>query len=90
MKKEICLIWKKGILLLAALGFFGLLYPEFCMLEDTCRVVYRLPDGREEEVLVEKDSELYYSLLSAEPEEIKIKSRLFEAVSAYFEKDKGK
>lgn len=90
MKSRIGLIWKKGMVILAALGFFGLLYPELCMLEDTCRVVYRTPSGKEQTLFVEKGGELYYDLLSAEPEEIKIKSRLLEAVSAYFEKDKEK
>ena len=62
----------------AVIGFLGLLYPELCITEDTCRVVYVTEDGREEVVSVKEGSELYYQLLSAEPEEIKIKSRLLE------------
>lgn len=88
MRKGINLIWKKGVVILAALGFFGIFYPELCMLEDTCKVVYETAAGEKQEISVPEGSELYYKLLSAEPEEIKIKSRLFEILSAYFEKDK--
>ena len=38
---------KKVSLLLAACAFFGLFYPEFCLNEDTCRVVCE--DGQTEE-----------------------------------------
>ena len=62
----------------AMIGFLGFLYPELCITEDTCRVVYVTEDGKEEEIPVEEGSELYYQLLSAEPEEIKMKSRLLE------------
>ncbi len=88
MKNGIKLVWKKTAAIIAALGFFGLFYPELCMLEDTCKVVYSASDGEKGEILTPEGSELYYKLLSAEPEEIKIKSRLFELLSAYFEKDK--
>lgn len=88
MKEKINLIWKKGMVILAAAGFFGLLYPELCMLENTCKAVYLTKDGKEEEICVPEGSELYYKLLSAEPEEIKIRSRLWDTISAYFEKDK--
>lgn len=62
----------------AMIGFLGFLYPELCITEDTCRVVYVTEDGKEEEIPVEEGSELYYQLLSADPEEIKMKSRLLE------------
>lgn len=84
MKQKICLLWKKSLVLLAALGFFGLLYPEFCIFEDTCRVVYDTEHGGEAEVT--EGTELYYSLLSAKPEDIKIKSGLLEWLSRYFNK----
>lgn len=87
MKNRIIRAWKKGMVILAAAGFFGLLYPDLCMLEDTCRLVYLTDGGEEKEISIQKDSELYYKLLSAEPEEIKIKSRLWEIISNLFEKD---
>lgn len=90
MKRDFRQICKKGAAILMAVSFFGIFYPELCMLEDTCRVVYLNAAGEEEEALVPKGSDLYYKLLSAEPEEITIKCRLFEVLSAYFEKDKEK
>ena len=72
---------KKVSLLLAACAFFGLFYPEFCLNEDTCRVVCE--DGQTEEG-TEYGSELYYRLLSAKPEEIKAKSRLWELLKNWF------
>ena len=72
--KETTLCWKKGMAVLAAWCLFGVLYPQLCVLEDTCKVVYVAPS----------------ELLSAGPEEIKIKSRLWEFISACFEKDKEK
>lgn len=77
---------KKGMIILAAWGFFGLFYPELCILEDTCKVVFQTKSGEEKEISVPEGSELYYELLSAEPGEIKIKSRLFELISSLWEK----
>ncbi len=88
--KETTLCWKKGMAVLAAWCLFGVLYPQLCVLEDTCKVVYVAPSGEEEEMTVPEGSDLYYELLSAGPEEIKIKSRLWEFISACFEKDKEK
>ncbi|HKM33767.1 MAG TPA: hypothetical protein VJY54_03385 [Lachnospiraceae bacterium] len=78
---------RKGMLIVAAFAFFGLLYPDLCMVEDTCKVVVETANG-EEEVLVPKGSELYYALLSAKPQDIKLKSRLLEAIQSYFERNK--
>lgn len=89
MTKKIAML-KKGLVVLAAAGFLGFLYPELCMLEDTCRVVYYNADKELESISVPRGSELYYQLLQAEPEDIKIKSKLWETLVAYFEKDKEK
>lgn len=86
--KKAALWWKKGMAILIAWSFFGVLYPQLCILEDTCKVVYQNALGEMEELTVPEGSELYYQLLSAEPEEIKIKSRLWEFISSYFVKDK--
>ena len=59
-------------------------------MEETCRVVYYDADRVCEDVVIPQGSELYYQLLRAEPEEIKIKSKLWETLVAYFEKDKEK
>lgn len=78
---------RKCMLLAAAFGFFGLMYPDLCMVEDTCKVILQTADG-EEEIIVPKGSELYYSLLSAKPQDIKIKSKLLETLQSYFERNK--
>lgn len=78
---------RKGLLIAAAFAFFGLLYPDLCMMEDTCKVVVETANG-EEEILVPKGSELYYSLLSAKPQDIKIKSKLLETLQSFFERNK--
>ena len=67
---------------IAAIGFLGLLYPEMCMLNDTCKVVYYSEDGTERVMEIEEGSELYYDLLSAQPKEIKVKSRFLEWLSS--------
>ena len=89
MTKKALMI-KKGLVVLAAATFLGFLYPELCMLEETCRVVYYDADRVREDVEIPQGSELYYQLLRAEPEKIKIKSKLWETLVAYFEKDKEK
>ena len=86
--KKAALWWKRGMAVLIAWSFFGILYPQLCILEDTCKVVYQNAAGETEEITVPEGSELYYQLLSAKPEEIKIKSRLWEFISAYFVQDK--
>ena len=73
---------KKIAVTMVAIGFFGFLYPDVCVLDDTCRKVYRAQDGTEQYIYMEDGSEMYYQLLSAQPEEIKIKSRLFEWLSS--------
>ncbi len=73
---------KKAAATLVAIGFLGFLYPDLCIVDDTCRLVCRGEDGTKQYVYVEEGSEMYYQLLSAEPEEIKIKSRLLEWLSS--------
>lgn len=81
---------REGLMILAAAGFLGFLYPELCMLEETCKVVYYDKDKKQQEAELPRGSELYYQLLQAKPEEIRIKSRLWETLLSCFEKDKGK
>lgn len=102
MKTKMLQKIKKGIWLLAALGWWGVLFPELSLTRDTCRIIWtdtvqtdtdRTEDARAEDGLQEEElsqTEIYYRLLSAEPEQIKIKSRLLEFLAAYFEKNKEK
>ncbi len=73
---------KKVAATLVAIGFLGFLYPELCILDDTCKMVYETEDGTVQYISAEEGSELYYQLLKAEPQEIKIKSRLLEWLSS--------
>ena len=82
-KKEMFL--RKSLLVLAAWGFFGLFYPDLSLIEDTCRIAYENEAGGEEVLEAKRGSEIYYGLLAAKPEEIKIKSRLWEWISSLFE-----
>lgn len=81
---------KKAIWLLAAFGWWGVLYPELSLTEDTYRM-WKVENGVLTEVSDTEElcaTQIYYNLLSAEPEQIKIKSRLLETLAAYLEKDK--
>jgi hypothetical protein len=33
-------IWETGVILFAAMGFWGMIYPDLCFTQDICRVVY--------------------------------------------------
>ncbi len=81
---------KKGIWILMALGWWGVLYPELSLLEDgTYRIIYVDEKG---ENLEEKLSatELYYKLLKAEPDKIKVKSKVLETVLNFWDKSNDK
>lgn len=77
---------KKTMWVIFALGFWGVLYPELTLTEDTLRIVWA--DGKEQEEW-EKESaaKIYYDLLQAEPKQIKIKSRLLEILAGLLEKE---
>ena len=81
--------WKvrKAMWLIIAFGWWGVLYPELTLTEDTCRIVWVTEEEREEWE-ADSDVEKYYKLLSADPKKIKIKSRLLEILAGYLEKDK--
>ncbi len=81
---------KNTIWLVIMLCWWGFLFPELTFTEDSLRVVYteevqgeKLEDGQEvpTEVIAQIESsqwDKYVELLSAEPEQVKIKSRLLE------------
>ena len=74
--------------MLVALGWWGFIYPELCLTEDTFQILQEEGTELEEEDI--SASQLYYKLLSAKPEEIKIKSKLWETLMAYLERNKVK
>ncbi len=81
---KVLYIIKKMILLMSAVCFFGIFYPEFCLLPDTYRVIYEDGEGTEYEM---ESKELYYELLAASPEEITVKFKLWESIKQLWEKE---
>lgn len=66
---------KMIIAAIAVCGWWGFLYPELTLLQDTCIQV----EEKSEEVIEEEDkTKLYYQIMEADSKKIKIKSRLFE------------
>ncbi len=74
--------------LCAALGWWGLLYPELALTPDTVNVSVQDSDGsltaREQEWSF--DSDLYLELLNADREQITIRSRLLTELKGLFQK----
>lgn len=86
MKKE-----KIGIRIIAifcaALGWWGLLYPELTLTPDTVRVIRESEDGAE--TVSESEwtftDELYLELLGADRDTIRFRSRLLKELNAFWE-----
>lgn len=75
--------WKVAVVALACYGWWGVIYPELTMLPSTYEIVYE--EQAEETKTVQKDAEvvewnsdsqIYWKLLEADPEQIHFKSRL--------------
>ncbi len=77
---------KKAMWLIFAFGWWGVLYPEFTLTEDTFRIVW-LNEEEQEEWDKESATEIYYDLLQAEPNQIRIKSKLLELLAGLLEKE---
>lgn len=73
--------------LCAALGWWGLLYPEFTLTPDTVRVVCETEDGAEETATFDQSfgNSLYLELLGADRGSIRLRSRLFAELNALWE-----
>ena len=74
---------KAAMIALACYGWWGVIYPELTMLPSTYEIVYE--DQAEETKTVQKDAEvvewnsdsqIYWKILEADPEQIHFKSRL--------------
>lgn len=67
----------------AAFGWWGVLYPELTMTQDT----YRIVDETGCEPAIEENQhwdlgrEVYFKILEAEPGQIRFRSRLWEAIA---------
>ena len=87
MKKK----WKEIRILFgicAALGWWGVLYPELTLLPDTYKIVIRDEFSEEESFSYEWIAEdaLYREILEADADSIVFKSKLWESISALIEK----
>lgn len=80
--------WILGIC--AAIGWWGVLYPEFTLVEDTYRIVV-YDESTDELRIVEPDAyqgdSVYYEMLEAAPEQIVYKSKLLEEARRLFRKE---
>ncbi|MBQ7360269.1 MAG: hypothetical protein IJW63_09255 [Lachnospiraceae bacterium] len=65
---------KQTVWFIIMLCWWGFLFPELTFTEDSLRVVY----AKEEVELNQDQWEKYVEFLGAEPEQVKIKSRLLE------------
>ena len=73
--------------LCAALGWWGLLYPELTLTPDTIKIVEENEDGEISDLPWEWsfDSELYQELLNADRDSITLRSRLLTNISLFWE-----
>lgn len=68
-------ILETGMLVFAAMGFWGMIYPDLCFTQDVCEVSIEEEDAEENDMLL---ADIFTSLCMAEPEQIKVKSRFVE------------
>ncbi len=76
----------------AALGWWGMLYPQLSMTPDTYRIVYEDDAVQESEDVIEWDfdSNMYRQVLEAKDGEIRLRSKLLEKISALMEQGRKK
>lgn len=77
MRKECIRIYIGQLAILAVLsaGWWGILYPNLSMTEETFQAVAE--DGQTDDTV--SGTEGFFAMLKAQPEEIKVKSRLLDA-----------
>lgn len=83
MKKDIRVL----LCICAALGWWGLLYPELAMTEDTYRIVDEngiVCEGKEGEAW-NPDSSIYWKVLGADSSQVRLRSKLFDSLKAFTE-----
>lgn len=70
--------------LCVAIGWWGMLYPDFTMTPDTYQVVWKEDAVQQEQSMLEWDSEdeIYDLIMKADSGQIRFKSRLLEKLDA--------
>ena len=83
--KNILFYAKQCLWICGACVIWGLFFPDFAFTPDICKTVY---EDAEEELSEEEinGNEMFYRLLQAEPEEIRIKSRLADVLEAFWKR----
>lgn len=86
MKKKLLGI-RVGLGLCAALGWWGMLYPELALTPDTVKVSEEDPEGELRELPDEWsfDSSMYADLLTAERDKITLRSKLLRDIRLFWE-----
>lgn len=75
--------WKMLLWVCAAAGWWGVLFPEFTLTDDTYEITGELS---EEDRAVLEEAGIDCLLMNAEPQQIRVKSKLFTIVSDYFQR----
>lgn len=71
MKKK----WETVIILFAACGFWGMIYPDLCFTQDTCKAVY-----------ADEEKDIFTLICEADEEQIEVKSEFLDFFSENFRK----
>lgn len=66
------------MLLLAVMGFWGMIYPDLCFVEDVC-MVYITEEA--EECTDTLPADMFTRLCAADPAQIQVKSKLIEVIT---------
>lgn len=79
--------WHLAVMVCAALGWWGMLYPELTLTPETVKVITMDVSGQEIPEASEDlyDETLYLKLLKAGPENIRFRSKLFEMLKKLLE-----
>ncbi len=82
-------VWETGVILFAAMGFWGMIYPDLCFTQDVCRVVYVDTYGNVQDAVKAEDAgsignaedtedlseqDMFTRLSNAKPGQIRVKS----------------
>lgn len=71
----------------AAMGWWGLLYPQLSMTPDTYDIVYEKETALQEDPEEwDFDNDIYRQILEAEDGQVRLRSKLFMKISAFIER----
>lgn len=75
-----------SLVICAALGWWGLIYPELTLTPDTYQVFYRDKAVQQQQEVVEWDfdSTIYMDVLNADSSQIRFRSKLFEMLQNWW------